>query len=307
VLWSEWNDKYRDAIRGFWKGDEGRARDTALRLAGSPDLYRGGRGSRASINFVTAHDGFTLADLVSYNQKYNLANGEENRDGENNNLAWNGGVEGPTADPAILALRARQRRNLLATLLFSRGVPMLLGGDELSRTQRGNNNAYCQDNELSWLDWEIDDEARDFLELTRRLIRLRREQPALRTGSAQALTWLRPSGEVMVEQDWQRPSLRAFGVVLSGADPGGATGRSPHPSEPDSGDTLLLFNANAEPVAFTLPNAVGVAGQSPARPWEPLLDTAYPVGAVREPPLHVGATYTLEGRSLALLRPRAGV
>ena len=342
VLWSEWNDKYRDAVRGFWRGDEGRARETAMRLAGSPDLYQGGRSCQASVNFVTAHDGFTLADLASYNQKHNLANGEENRDGENNNLSWNGGVEGPTDDPAILALRARQRRNLLATLLFSRGVPMLLGGDELGRTQRGNNNAYCQDSSLSWFDWEMDEDARDSLKLTRRLIRIRREQPLLRAGSPRSLTWLAPGGKVIAEQDWQRPSLRAFAVVLRGDDLVGETGRSPDPEA--AGDTLLLLlNANADSVVFTVPDPVGATGRSPLQAWELLLDTARPVeaadrypvgahgvrpsvsaragdlvGAVREPPLQTspepaddlafssGSTYTLESRSLALFRLRDG-
>ena len=176
VLWAEWNGIYRDAVRGYWRGDAGLIDDLAYRLTGSSDLYeRGGRRPYASINFITAHDGFTLRDLVSYNEKHNEANGEENRDGHEHNISSNYGVEGPTDDPQVLALRARQQRNFLATLLLSQGVPMLQAGDEISRTQSGNNNAYCQDNEISWLDWDLDDEKKKLLEFTRRLIRFRQE------------------------------------------------------------------------------------------------------------------------------------
>ena len=182
VLWAEWNGKYRDAVRSFWKGDEGKIGEVAYRLTGSPDLYQhDGKRPYASINFVTAHDGFTLNDLVSYNEKHNEANGEKNHDGDNNNLSWNHGVEGPTEDPKINALRDRQRRNFLTTLLLSQGVPMLLGGDEFGRTQNGNNNAYCQDNEISWLHWETWDEKQKALfEFTRRLIQLRHQHPVFR-------------------------------------------------------------------------------------------------------------------------------
>src|SRR5690606_28554966 len=168
VIWTEWNGKYRDTVRVYWKGDSGVMGELAYRLTGSSDLYsEDGRQPHASVNFITAHDGFTLADLVSYNEKHNEANGEENRDGHNDNLSWNCGVEGPTDDPEINALRARQQRNLLATLLLSQGVPMILGGDEIGRTQQGNNNAYCQDNEISWYDWDLDDRRRELLEFTR--------------------------------------------------------------------------------------------------------------------------------------------
>ncbi|MDQ6912958.1 MAG: glycogen debranching protein GlgX, partial [Verrucomicrobiota bacterium] len=181
VLWAEWNGKYRDAIRSFWKGDEGRIGEMAYRLTGSPDLYQhNGRRPYASINFITAHDGFTLNDLVSYNDKHNEANGENNNDGDNNNHSWNHGVEGPTDDPETNALRARQRRNMLVTLLLSQGVPMICAGDEWARTQKGNNNAYCQDNEISWLNWEHSEEQKDLLEFTKKLIQLRREHPVFR-------------------------------------------------------------------------------------------------------------------------------
>ena len=178
VLWTEWNGKYRDCVRRFWKGDGGTASELATRLAGSSDLYQDdGRKPYASINFITCHDGFTLHDLVSYNEKHNEANGEDNRDGANDNNSWNCGAEGPTDDPAIIELRERQKRNLMATLMLSVGVPMMLGGDELGHGQKGNNNAYCQDNELNWLNWELDDRQKQFLEFTRKLIFIRRSQP----------------------------------------------------------------------------------------------------------------------------------
>src|SRR5581483_7306685 len=181
VLWAEWNGIYRDTVRSFWKGDEGQAGGMAYRLTGSSDLYgHGGRRPYASINFVTAHDGFTLNDLVSYNDKHNEANGEDNRDGHDHNLSWNCGAEGPTDDEKIGELRARQMRNFLSTLLLSQGVPMLTGGDEIARTQHGNNNAYCQDNELSWLDWKLDRGRRELLDFTRYVIGLRRSHPVLR-------------------------------------------------------------------------------------------------------------------------------
>ncbi|MGH6630036.1 MAG: glycogen debranching protein GlgX, partial [Burkholderiales bacterium] len=211
VLWAEWNGIYRDTVRGFWKGDDGTVADLAWRLTGSSDLYeQGGRRPYASINFITAHDGFTLNDLVSYNEKHNEANGDENRDGHDHNLSWNCGVEGPTGDPAILALRARQQRNLLATLLLSQGVPMLQAGDEIGRTQQGNNNAYCQDNEISWLDWELDEPRRRLLDFTRYLIRLFHEHPVLRRrkffqgrrirgSEIRDLVWFRADGQEMTE------------------------------------------------------------------------------------------------------------
>src|SRR5712692_5573502 len=214
VLWAEWNGEYRDTVRRFWKGDGGLVGGLAYRLTGSSDLYGwSGRRPYASLNFITAHDGFTLADLVSYNEKHNQANGEENHDGHNHNLSWNCEVEGPTDDPAVLALRARQRRNLLATLLLSQGVPMLQAGDEIGRTQQGNNNAYCQDNEISWIDWTLNRPRQELLEFTRLLTRLFHRHPVLRRrkffhgrqirGSAvKDLVWFRPEGEEMSDEDW---------------------------------------------------------------------------------------------------------
>ena len=301
--WSEWNGKYRDAVRSFWRGDQGRAGELSLRLTGSPDLYRDdGRRPRASINFVTAHDGFTLADLVSYNQKHNRANGEGNRDGENHNLSWNHGVEGPTDDPAILALRERQMRNFLATLLFSQGVPMLRGGDELGQSQRGNNNAYCQDNDVSWFDWQLDGRARVLLEFTRRVIGIRREQPLLRCrdffrdrdvrGSDGDLAWLRPDGTELAGRDWQDPALRAVGLRL-----GGGAAPPDDSAEGEAGDALLLLlSAEPGPVTFAIPPGVG------RERWELVVDTARPELEAGDLVPEAGATYTLEGRSLALLR-----
>src|SRR6202035_5255402 len=209
VLWTEWNGKYRDSVRRFWKGDGGTANEFATRLAGSSDLYAwGGRQPYASINFITCHDGFTLHDLVSYNEKHNEANGEENRDGASDNNSWNCGHEGPTDDPAINALRERQKRNFIATLLLSQGVPMICSGDELGHSQNGNNNSYCHDNELTWLDWTLDEEGREFLDFVRRVIALRRDQPVfqrrtffqgrnIRGGEVQYISWLAPTGEEM--------------------------------------------------------------------------------------------------------------
>ena len=226
MLWTEWNGKYRDSVRRFWRGDDGVVSEFATRLAGSNDLYEmSGRRPYASINFVTAHDGFTMHDLVSYNEKHNEANGEENRDGENHNLSWNCGVEGPTTDKAILTLRGQEKRNLMATLLLSAGVPMLSGGDEMCRTQRGNNNAYCQDNDISWTNWELGPEEEAFLDFTRRLVHLRQSEPVLQRrrffqGRAirgvKDITWVDPSGKEMTDESWNSPRIRSLGVVYSG-------------------------------------------------------------------------------------------
>ena len=247
VLWAEWNGKYRDSVRDFWRG-QGNVGEFAQRFTGSSDLYAEDSRDLASINFVTAHDGFTLRDLVSYNEKHNEANLEDNRDGTDDNRSWNLGAEGPTDDPAVLALRARQQRNFLTTLLLSQGVPMLLGGDELGRTQGGNNNAWCQDNEISWFDWaEADGE---LLEFARRVIALRREHPVFRrtsflTGKAGEsglpdAWWFRPDGRRMTQRDWTSPETRTLGVFLNGRE---IRERTPH-GEPIFGDSfLLLFNA----------------------------------------------------------------
>jgi isoamylase len=218
--WTEWNGKYRDAVRRFWRGDDGVVSELATRLAGSSDLYeQSGRRPYASVNFITAHDGFTLADLVSYRQKHNEANGEENRDGENHNLSWNCGVEGPTDDRRIQDLRERQRRNLVATLMFSSGVPMISGGDELGRTQHGNNNGYCQDNEISWTHWDLSPAQREFHDLTRREVRLWKDHPLLRRrkffqgrrirgADVLDFTWVDPSGQEMRDESWSSPAVR---------------------------------------------------------------------------------------------------
>ena len=307
VLWAEWNGKYRDTVRRYWRGDEVQVAELAYRLTGSSDLYQhNGRRPYASINFVTAHDGFTLRDLVSYNQKHNQANGEENRDGEAHNHSWNCGVEGPTDDPEINVLRARQQRNFLATLLLSQGVPMLLAGDERNRTQSGNNNAYCQDNPISWIDWQLDDAGRELLAFTRQLIQIRAAHPALHRrkffqgrsihGSAvRDVEWFRPDGQELSDDEWNEAPVRCLGMQLNGQlmDEWDERGQHIHDDI-----LLLLLNAHAEPVPFTLP------GAPEAPPWEPLIDTARPNDAALAPQ-RPGTPYDLQGRSLALLRQRA--
>jgi glycogen operon protein len=262
VLWAEWNGKYRDCVRDFWRG-QGNLGELASRFTGSSDLYQDdGRRPSASINFVTCHDGFTLNDLVSYNRKHNEANGEGGQDGSDDNRSWNCGVEGPTSDPALLALRERQERNFLATLFLSQGVPMLLGGDELGRTQCGNNNAWCQDNEISWFEWELDERGKRLLSFTRRLIELRRSHPLLhrshffagRTINGSGLPdiwWFRPDGRRMAQHDWQAnaPTLGAF---LNGHE---IPDRTPDGDHVTDDSFLVLFNAGAEPVTFRLPPA----------------------------------------------------
>jgi glycogen operon protein len=309
VLWAEWNGIYRDTVRAFWKGDEGQAGGMAYRLTGSSDLYgRGGRRPYASVNFVTAHDGFTLNDLVSYDGKHNEANGEDNRDGHDHNISWNHGVDGPTDDAAIVELRERQKRNFLATLLLSQGVPMLLAGDELGRTQQGNNNAYCQDNELSWIDWSLDRRRKDLLAFTRLAIALRHGHPVIgrskffygrRIAGSEVkdLAWFRPDGKEMTEEDWTNPLTRCFALRMAGdaLDEVDARGR------PLRDDTLLLVvNAHWEPVRFVLP------AHRPGLRWEPLLHTRATDGYVRPRPLKAGAAYDIDGRALALLRLRHG-
>lgn len=304
VLWSEWNGRYRDTIRSFWKGDGGLLCDFATRLSGSSDLYElGGRRPYASINFITCHDGFTLEDLVSYNQKHNEANGEENRDGSDNNLNWNCGAEGPTEDPNILALRARQKRNLIATLLLSQGVPMIWSGDELGHSQQGNNNAYCQDNELTWLKWDLSDEQKCFLEFVRTVARIWREQPvfqrrnfflgrSIREG-VKDISWLDTTGEEMTDEAWRDGFARSLQVRLAGD----IIGDVDEHGEAIVGDTLLLLlNADHEKKVFDLPTTHGDTN------WELILDTAQTT--VAESPLLPRAKYQLEGRSLAVLLTR---
>ncbi|HEY7650412.1 MAG TPA: glycogen debranching protein GlgX [Methylomirabilota bacterium] len=304
VLWAEWNGIYRDTVRSFWKGDEGQAGAMAYRVAGSSDLYgRGGRKPYASVNFVTAHDGFTLNDLVSYNDKHNEANGEENRDGHDHNLSWNCGAEGPTDDPAILALRERQKRNFLTTLFLSQGVPMLCAGDEIGRTQGGNNNAYCQDNEISWLDWNLDDRRRDLLDFVRSLIALRRREPVLRRrqflhgrriygSEVKDLAWFRSDGKEMTEQDWTSYN-RCFGLQLAGD----AIEEVDAKGERIVGATLMiLLNAHHEPLDFVLP------AHRPETQWTPIIDTRDEPGAAPRDPVPGGASYGLEARSMVVLQ-----
>ncbi len=273
-LWTEWNGKYRDAVRDFWRGQPDTLPEFASRLTGSSDLYEtSGRRPVASVNFVTCHDGFTLADLVSYDSKHNAANGEDNRDGTDDNRSWNCGVEGPAEDPSILELRARQQRNFLVTLFLSQGIPMLLAGDEIGRTQAGNNNAYCQDNELSWVDWSRAAAERDLLEFTRQLARLRRRHPVFRRrrffkGKAD-IAWLTPAGEPMTEADWQASYAKSVAVFLNGA---AITEPDPRGDPVTDMKFLLLFNAGPEPITFTLPEA------KLGSDWEVVIDTLSPDG-----------------------------
>jgi isoamylase len=300
--WAEWNDRYRDTVRGFWKGDEGKAAEMASRLAASADLFnKRGRKPWASINFVTAHDGFTLNDLVSYNDKHNEANGETNRDGSSNNLSWNCGAEGPTEDREINKLRQRQKRNMLATLFFSQGTPMLPGGDEFGRTQKGNNNAYCQDNEISWVDWEgIEEEGQSLIVFTRKLIRLRHSLPILRRGrfltaesnpalEVKDVTWINASGKEMQKSDWEDGKMRCFGMLVDGrAQTSGVKRRA-------SDVTLLIVvNGYYDLVKFTLPEFVG------GNQWLTFIDTNDPDRSDTSTS-KTGDTYEVTGRSLLLL------
>jgi glycogen operon protein len=304
VLWCEWNGKYRDTTRDYWRSQESTLGEFAARLTGSADLYQNdGRKPYASINFVTAHDGFTLRDLVSYNEKHNEANGEENRDGESHNRSWNLGVEGPTDDPEVLAKRARQQRNFLATLLLSQGVPMLLGGDEIGRTQGGNNNAYCQDNEISWYDWHNADQ--QLLEFTQRLIAFRLQHPVFRRrgwfkgrpyrgkGTAD-IAWHKPDGVEMSQEDWNEWFAKSFVVFLNGDV---LRSRDEHGKRMRDDSFLLLSNAHVDPVAFTIP----IANWS--RQWQPVMDTMLPDPfALESGTIEPGATLDRGGLSLLILR-----
>ena len=303
--WSEWNGKYRDAVRSFWKGDERRVGEMGYRLAGSPDLYQhSGRCPYASINFVTAHDGFTLNDLVSYNEKHNELNGDGNRDGDNNNLSWNCGVEGPTDDPQINALRERQRRNFLTTLFLSQGVPMLCGGDEWGRTQMGNNNAYCQDNEISWFDWTRDEKQNEFLEFARKLISFRNAHPVfrrpkffqrrrIRGSEIRDVMWFNPGGSEMSKEEWASPFVRCVGMLLSG-DTSDVVNFEGEQVRDDT--FLLLINAHYEAIPFVLPGQENIE-------WQLILDTVNQNGFLTEPrELASGDDVDLGGRACCLLQ-----
>jgi glycogen operon protein len=308
--WAEWNGRYRDTLRRFWKGDQGLVAELASRVAGSSDIF-GYRGRRpwASINFITAHDGFTLQDLVSYNEKHNECNGEDNRDGHDANFSWNCGAEGPSDDPGILALRDRQKRNLLASLLLSLGVPMLLAGDEIGRTQQGNNNAYCQDNEISWTDWEHrrpeDDALRRFVAY---LIHLRRKHrvfsrprffrgEVLSEAGVKDITWFTPAGDEATDEDWRNPIALSLGYVLSGAAGEFFTAGGQRDIDESF---LVMMNAYFEDLDFCFPQLAA------AMSWEPLVDTAEPTGLVAAGRLHQPReVYRLQARSLALFINRA--
>jgi isoamylase len=301
--WAEWNDRYRDAVRSYWKGDGGLIGELAYRITGSSDLYeRSGRRPYASINFVTAHDGFTLRDLVSYNSKHNEANGEDNRDGTDNNRSWDCGVEGPTDDPEINKLRLQQSRNFLATLLLSQGVPMLLAGDEIGHSQQGNNNAYCQDNEISWLNWDLNPEGQHLLAFLQKMILLRKKHPSFRRNNffhgrpihgaaVRDLTWLAPDGREMTEEEWKESSARCLGMFMSGETMQEQTPRG----EPVSDENfVLLMNAHHEPILFTLPQI-----QEPST-WRAIVDTSW--NELNTRTVHKGgASYGIQPRSLALL------
>jgi isoamylase len=308
-LWTEWNGKYRDTVRDFWRGESATLGEFASRITGSSDLYQDdGRRPFASINFVTAHDGFTLTDLVSYNDKHNEANGEGGRDGAEDNRSWNCGVEGPTDDPEIIALRARQRRNLLATLLLSQGVPMLLHGDEMGRTQQGNNNAYCQDNELSWVDWSILEDNADLVEFVGRVTEFRKRHPVFRRrrffagkpirkgGELRDIAWFTPSGEEMKEQNWDDGFGKSIVVFLNGE---GIPDLDQRGERVMDDSFLMAFNAHYEDIELTLP------GPDYGPEWTVMIDTA--TGAVHEEPpadsgIEAGGMLTLPARSLVVLQ-----
>ncbi len=306
VGWTEWNPKYRDAVRAYWKGDGGLIGDLGYRLTGSSDLYaRNGRGPCASLNFVTAHDGFTLHDLVSYERKHNEANGEHNRDGSDNNLSWNCGEEGSSENAEVLSLRARQKRNLLATLLLSQGVPMMVAGDEMGRTQQGNNNAYCQDNGTSWVNWDLSPENRELLEFVARVARLRREHRVFRRHTyfpqerlhegVRNVRWFGPDGLEMSDEEWNLGFARCLGMYLAG-DAIGEVDR--HGLAVSDDNFMLLINAHHEEIPFVLPGF-----RSNVR-WQLVVDTSQPAAEPGGRRYARGELFPLQGRSLVLLQQR---
>jgi len=303
VLWAEWNGKYRDSVRKFWRGDESQVNELAYRLSGSSDLYADtGKRPSSSINFVTAHDGFTLHDLVSYNQKYNEANGEDNRDGEDHNISWNSGVEGPTDDPEIIALREKRKRNFLATLLLSQGVPMISHGDEYGRTQQGNNNAYCQDNELAWMDWDWDDNRQRLFEFTRKIIGIRNAHPVthrrryfmnrrIQGEGIRDIRWLNSDGTDMSQEEWETSFIRCMGMLLNGEF---MREIDEHGNDLMKDILLILVNSYWEPISFNLPH------EDLSSRWEVLVDTDRE--PVPESPEYAENVYKISGRSLVLLK-----
>jgi isoamylase len=308
VGWAEWNDKYRDAVRSYWKGDGGLIGELAYRVTGSSDLYaRSGRKPYASINFVTAHDGFTLQDLVSYNSKHNEANGEDNRDGTDNNRSWNCGVEGPTDDPEVNKIRGRQKRNFIATLLLSQGVPMFLAGDAIGHTQNGNNNAYCQDNEISWLNWDPEHIDQEMLEFVQQVMAIRKAHPVfrrrnffqgrkIRGADIKDIVWLDPDGKEMTDEEWNQEFARCLGVTLAGQALEDVDERG---QKIRDDNFLLLMNAHHEEIPFTLmtpPSGMG---------WFVLLDTSCQTSRQASAFYGGGDSYPLQARSLALLVERA--
>ena len=303
ILWAEWNGKFRDCVRKFWRGDESQVKELAYRLSGSSDLYEDdGRQPSSSINFITCHDGFTLHDLVSYNEKKNNANGENNKDGESHNLSWNTGAEGPTGDPALIALREHRKRAFVATLLLSQGVPMLSHGDEYGRTQNGNNNAYCQDNELAWFNWEWTDLQKEFFEFTRRMIAIRKSQPVthkrrffqgrrIRGTGIRDIRWLNNDGNDMTDEEWNTSYIRCMGMLLNGE----LINEVDEDGDMIKDDILLvLVNSFWESVRFKLPNSELSAT------WEVLVDTSE--SQFRHFPLRVETEYIIPPRALVLLR-----
>ncbi|MBX3135691.1 glycogen debranching protein GlgX [Candidatus Obscuribacterales bacterium] len=317
VLWGEWNGKYRDNVRSFWRGDQGKAGEFATRIAGSSDLYQSsGRSPCASINFITAHDGFTLKDLVSYNDKHNEANGDNNNDGDNNNESWNCGAEGPTDDPDIKALRVKQRKNLLTTLMLSWGIPMLCGGDEFGRTQGGNNNAYCQDNEISWCNWDFSDEDEEFLKFTKKLISIRKNNPILQKRkfsvtrsqrgdlTRKAIMWISPNGTEMTEADWSFGGCNTFAALFDGA----CVDELDDDGNPIESNTLIfLLNSYWEDVPFRLPlyqvehywNTF--AAHQTDLVWEMLIDTT---GNIKKTLWNMEEEFHMEARSAAVFQIR---
>ena len=301
VRWAEWNGRYRDTVRAYWRGDPGTMGEMGFRLTGSSDLYEDGRRPSASINFLTAHDGFTLNDLVTYNEKHNEANQEGNRDGHDHNISYNYGTEGPTDDPEIIEEREKQKRNLLATLLLSQGVAMITAGDEMGRTQHGNNNAYCQDNEISWVDWDLSERDRELLEFTRKVARFSAEHPVfnrkhffqgrrIRGSKLEDLTWFRMDGEEMTDEDWNADIFRCFGMRLAGD---AMVEWDEHGNRVTDDTFLVILNAAPEPREFRLP------GERPVR-WRPVLDTARPDDSEEEP-VRAGQTVPIPGRSMRIL------